>query len=305
MPIEIVLSLMLVILAGFVVHRLKILPAETTMVLNKFLVNISFPLVIFLGIAKSDLSKINDFLPFVLINCAIISAAYVVVFLIGKLLKLNYARSGALVLGAVTGNIAFMGFPVIKGFFGTAHVEFAYMYIIVFSMTLAFVGLTLVELSQDDQKIDFKKILKKGLLNPLTMSAILGTIALLLQIKFPAVVLDPATSLSQVTTPLALFSIGGFISANFKLQEIKLTLLAVVIKLALLPLLVLVVYSLFKGDVQTAFTVSVMQAAMPTSLTELAIASEYKLDGKIASSTILLTTLLSPLTLVLWATVLR
>ena len=60
-------------------------------------------------------------------------------------------------------------------------------------------------------KMNFVKILKGILTNPLIVSSLLGFVLLKLQVELPAVVMSPVEDIAGLATPLALFILGGLL----------------------------------------------------------------------------------------------
>ncbi|WP_310601386.1 AEC family transporter [Desulfobulbus sp.] len=145
---------------------------------------------------------------------------------------------------------------------------------------------------------------KNLLANPLILACVAGIVYAKLVGSFPKPVDNTLRLLSQVTLPLALFSIGGSLTFTSLRTNIGLALAAAGFKLALLPLVGLVCLWLF-GVTGLAWKVSMLFFALPTSTAIYILSSQLRSDTELASAAIVMSTLLSfvPMALVLLAAV--
>lgn len=98
--------------------------------------------------------------------------------------------------------------------------------------------------------------------------------------------------ISQVTLPMALFSIGGSLTFAGLRANLGLALVSSLIKLALLPTFGLIALHLF-GVTGTAWSVSMLFFSLPTSTAIYILSSQLRSDLELASAVIVLSTLLS------------
>lgn len=75
---------------------------------------------------------------------------------------------------------------------------------------------------------------------------------------------------------------------------------ATLVKLVMMPLTVLIIVKLLGFNTGPEYVISVMQAAMPTAVTALAIADEFDLDVQFSSTVIIISTLLSLPVSLIW-----
>jgi hypothetical protein len=128
--------------------------------------------------------------------------------------------------------------------------------------------------------------------NPLILACIAGIIYSRTMGSFSTPVDNTLKLMSQVTLPLALFSIGGSLTfANLR-ANMGLALAAAGFKLAVLPPLGLVLLWLF-GVTGLAWKVSMLFFALPTSTAIYILSSQLHSDTELASAVIVMSTLLS------------
>jgi predicted permease len=110
--------------------------------------------------------------------------------------------------------------------------------------------------------------------------------------SFPVWLDNTLRLIAQVTLPMALFSIGGSLTFAGLRANLGLALASSVLKLALLPALGLFCLHLF-GVTGTAWSVSMLFFALPTSTAIYILSSQLRSDLELASAVIVLSTLLS------------
>ncbi|MGE4559921.1 MAG: AEC family transporter [Desulfobulbus sp.] len=138
----------------------------------------------------------------------------------------------------------------------------------------------------------FAITLKHLMANPLIIACIAGICYARLVGSFATPIDNTLKLMSQVTLPLALFSIGGSLTfANLR-SNFGLALAAAGFKLAALPLVGLGCLWLF-GVGGLAFKVSMLFFALPTSTAIYILSSQLNSDTELASAVIVLSTLLS------------
>lgn len=134
--------------------------------------------------------------------------------------------------------------------------------------------------------------LRSLLANPLILACVSGILYSRAVGSFPTPVDNTLKLMSQVTLPLALFSIGGSLTfANLR-TNMGLALVAAGFKLAVLPIVGLLFLWLF-GVTGLAWKVSMLFFSLPTSTAIYILSSQLHSDTELASAVIVMSTLLS------------
>ncbi len=128
--------------------------------------------------------------------------------------------------------------------------------------------------------------------NPLILGCLAGMVYGRLVGAFPTPIDNTLKLMSQVTLPLALFSIGGSLSFVSLRHNLSPALVAAAIKLALLPLVGLLFLALF-GVTGTAWQVCMLFFTLPASTAIYILSSQLHSDLDLASTVIVCSTLLS------------
>lgn len=292
--IEILISLFIPIILGAAVARLGYLPKNSTQILNSYLFNVSIPVGIFLVISSLTYDQIGEFGIFIIANFLAISFGFVIsFFLLSKFVK-DKVAGVSMMIAVASGNVIFFGFPVARQVLGPQSEVYTAIYTLPFFLAVSLVGLVFVQ-SSISKRVKLSKIFKNLAKNPIIHANLLGIIFLVLVNQQLLVlsddILQPLRLISNTTVPLALFTVGFYLSKNFSLKDIQTVLPVVVGKFVLIPLIALLILIPF-GLNQEALKVSILLALMPTATLALVLTDEYKLNSKISAASILATSLL-------------
>ncbi len=136
--------------------------------------------------------------------------------------------------------------------------------------------------------------------NPLILGCLAGIIYSGSFHGFPVFIDNSLSLISMVTLPLALLSIGGSLSFTGINQHLPVSLIAATLKLIIFPITGYFCLQLFEVT-GAAFMVGMIFFSLPTSTAIYVLSSQMNSDTELASSAILISTLLSfpVLTLVL------
>ncbi len=135
-------------------------------------------------------------------------------------------------------------------------------------------------------------LLKALISNPLILGCVAGMVFSQFQLSFPVYLDNTFSMMSSVTMPLALISIGGSLSLGGLKHNTKLSFIAAVLKIAILPV---VGYFLLKAFAVTGvpFKAGMIFFSLPTSTAIYVLSSQLNSDVELASAAIVLSTLLS------------
>ncbi|MDA3837491.1 MAG: AEC family transporter [Candidatus Delongbacteria bacterium] len=290
-------------LIGYITAKLKFFPDGFSLGLNKLVIKVTLPLMIFTSLSKFDFSiEILKSSFFVMIF------AYTSMFLLllfgtisAKLMKLESHAYTIHRIHTTFGNIAFLGYPLLDSLFpGGKGLLFAVVYHIVLSSMLWTVG---VMLFNKNRKIKLTESLKH-LINPNTIAFALGITAFLIKLELPYILDKTFSGLGGTTIYLSMIYIGMMlsrISIKGTFKELQIYVLSVN-KMLIVPFILLLIInfteSLFGYEMDViAKSVVVLQTAMPCMAMIVIIATEFGSDDELAAKNVFLTTLFSIVTL--------
>jgi predicted permease len=161
-----------------------------------------------------------------------------------------------------------------------------------------------VSIEDMPKKDGIKKACFNIVTNPIIIGIAAGLVASLIKLQLPTILSKTVSSIAQTATPIALICIGAGFEGRKAIKKIKPTVIGTFIKLIGLPaiFLPLAVYMGFRNQELVAILIML---ASPTTVTCYIMAKSMNNDEVLASSMVVLATMLSSVTLTAWIFVLR
>lgn len=223
--------------------------------------------------------------------------------------KGNSGRIAVSAFSSIRANNIYLGFPVIILAMGETGLRNASIYIAVSTISFQVISIMSGEVALSG-KLDFsglREIFKRLIFNPLLISCTLGIALALTGLEALPLVFDESLKLmGGAATAIALLALGGTldlsrVSAISKM--IKTTWQDCLIKLLIHPLLMWGFLSAFSipGPLLKA---TVMLSSMPSAVNCFIMAKEMKMDSEYAADLVASTTILSVISIPLWANLL-
>lgn len=292
---ELLLAMFTLIALGFLLRFLKVFPRNFAPLLNKLVLYVTFPCLVFRSLQNSPLDPQLWNIP--LAAYPLISALFVFsYFLAQRGLKLSVPTSISFAMGAAFGNTAFLGYPFIIAMVGEkglpAAIFFDQMgnFLSVYTVGILFCA--------------YGKSGKMSLQNAGEILKLPPFLAFLLAVALhnlalPSFLQESIRRLADATVPLTMLAIGLSLSGSHLFQNFRPLLVASILKLFILPLGMLFFTRLFLLS-SLYRQVMVLQSATPTLMSSYVLASLYHLDEEFSASVIFFTTLVALFTLPLW-----
>ena len=282
---------------GYLAVRLGYFSEKAIIHLTQFVFYFALSAMLFDFASRLPISEIFD-LQFMLAYGSATMALYLVVFTVAMIRGCEISEASVEAQCGVIGNTGFLAIPMLILLFGD---QAAAPVLMVLTVDLVVFGSLIVAVitgSRDGRlSLGIFKTIGLGLLkNPMIMAILAGLIWSLLGIpRF-----DPFTQFFQIlgaaATPCALFAIGGSLVAR-NAERVSVALWISFSKLFLHPIAVAIAaYGIF--DVETfAAGIMIAAAAMPVAGNIYIVAQHYNVAPQRASSSILISTIISVITL--------
>jgi malate permease and related proteins len=295
-------AIVLALAAGVILGRVGYLDRKTAgEALNKFVMGLLMPALI-LSIAPKLKPSLGDIhiivLPWLLL---LLSAG--LVLLAGRLLAWPRPVVGCLLIVLPLGNTAFLGYPMIRALLGEAALPTAVLYD-QFGSFLAlslYVPLVVAHYTGKTAPSIGERI-TRVLTFPPFISLLIGCCLGAFGFRWPEVVSNTLELVSHGLIPAACCAIGLSLTAS--VDRWSALLLAVLAKLALMPLIALALAALI-GLPADRLQVVVLQAAMPCMISAGLVAISADLAPRLASAIVSLSLLLGLVSLPLWLRVVQ
>ena len=276
----------------------KIEPDNLRHAINTLVIKFFLPALCFKVIATAPIDKNTFLLPLSAIITILLSLAlaFLIYRIVEKFYKLTKTEKGVLILAASFGNVTFLGLPVLTGLYGEAAVKYVLLYDLLATTPLLWiVGAAIASYYGRGKKQSVKESFKVLAELPPIWALLAGFAVNFSGLAIPEFLIKTLDLMSMPIVPLMIFSIGLALTLP-KLKHTVLALPAVLLKLLVVPVIGFAVSVLFGLDGLT-LQAAVMEAAMPTMVLTLVVASQFKLDHKLAALVIVITTAASFITL--------
>lgn len=287
-----IISIVLMIGLGYFLKRIDFLSEKDIDPLNKIVMYILMPCMIFSALYSADMSLLPTLgiLPFVILTASIGSG--VIVYIILKRLHYDDKKIWSVLVTVMIANTAFMGYPVNLGVYG--HPGFLRAIFCDLATTCMFLLLSFVLVLKFGGTV--KRAFREILLFPPLWAVVLGISFNLLNIPIGPVLDKTVNYLADGAIPLIMISLGLSIELGGLARSKAMVIFTSIIKLGVFPLIALIVVSLL-GLTGLQHDVGIIEAAMPSGMLSLLLAITYKLDYELTSDCILINTVISLITL--------
>jgi malonate transporter len=296
--INVLLPIFGLILLGYGCRRSGILGANAASELNRFVVWLCLPALLFKATATATWQQIWH--PGFVISYTL---STMLVFALTVVLRRRGSRSLADAsidgLGAAYANTGYIGIPLCVLVLGNDGLEPALIATLLVAFVLFSIAVVCVEIGLH-AGTGFRQALKKVLIalakNPLIVSPVAGALWAMSGIALPAPALQFLGTLGAATTPCALVSLGLFL-AHKQPGRGEGSIGLVLMKLVLHPLICwLLAFKVFALPPLWANS-ALLLSALPTGTGPYMLAEFYKREAAAVSSTILYSTIASVATL--------
>ncbi len=282
--------LFITVAVGYLAAKTGQMDPEMNRRLSKLVLNVTNVALILSSVLGSERAMgTKDILILTLI--AVLSYVFLILisFAVPPLLRVPKEDAGTYRFLTIFNNVGFMGIPVIRVVLGPEAVFYAAIFNIPFSFLVFTYGVKL--LSHDPR---YGKLTLKLFLQPSVIAVLLAYVLYLLDLQYPAVLVDAANFIGQVTSPAAMLIIGCAL-AQLPLREmftnVRLYILSV-LKMILLPIAAYYILQLFHLN-ETVVIATVVMLAMPVATNATMLCAQYDGNHKLAATGIFITTVLS------------
>lgn len=304
--LSVIAPLFIIIFGTALLQKYKNIGDHWSEVLNEYALKIGLPVLVFASLSKVPFS-LSEQADVLISNSVFILGSLVLAIITGKILRLNKSMFRTLFICFAFGSIAYMGIPVLQQVYGEAIIPSATLIVGIYLFWVFTIEIGYLDYSKSRKKSHiFLKILKNLIFNPLLLSVVLGLIVGSLRVELPEVLLKAMDMITVSVSPIVLIVIGLFIGKSQigELKEWWPVFCFTVLTLMILPTLFYFGVRLF-GYSPSAFSVSIIQAAMPLAITPFALADQYGLNKLFIARSIVLSTIFSVITLPFWIWILE
>lgn len=297
--IDAVVPIFGLILLGWLTARGGLLKPASTDALNRFVIYLALPALLFLAMARSSLAALSEFGFVASFTIGTMATSAIYLWLSGQ------RGSGGLPriinsMSASYSNTGFMGIPLMLLLFGEkalAPVVIACVLTVGVQFAVTIVAIE-IRLARGGNLLPALRRVGWSLLkNPILVAPLLGLLLAALEWMPPTPIIGLLDLLAAAATPCALLAIGLFLAQSPRQSSSPVVLQIVVLKLFIHPLLV-AFFALVVFDLEPVWAWTVILAtALPVGTGPFMLATLYGEDAAVSARAILLSTLGSAVTL--------
>jgi predicted permease len=312
--IILILPLLWICLAGVFFTKLKLIPKDAYLYLNRYVIYVATPALTISSLLETDVNNLSKYPIFSLVNAVAFVIFSLVLFLILNQSRIKYETLGSIFYTSMSGNVIYFGYPIILSLLGKEHFAFAVIWIAT-TLQISDTVIALILTIKKGGSVSISKIIKNIFTNPLIVSTLIGFALFFIYISLPKTlpdwmmqiqlysvnpIMSMLSKIASTNATIALFSLGVYLSSHFKINTFKYSIIASFIKLMLLPAFIFfIVFFVFKLD-RVAAETSVILATMPSAVFTIIASDVYNYDKNQTSNTVMLTSVLFIATLSFW-----
>lgn len=209
--------------------------------------------------------------------------------------KYEDSKYRILSVGAVLGNVGYLGMPIIASIFPNESIVLCYSSINVMSMNLIVFTIGTFLITNDKQFIS----VKSAIFNPTTISILISLPLFIFNVSFLDIIMESISLLAKMVTPFCMFVLGMRLAeAEFKkIFTRPFVYVTCLLKLVIFPVLAFVLVTWLPFIDNITKTSVVVLAMVPSGAIIESLAELHECEQEFAANVVLVTTILSVLTI--------
>ncbi len=290
------LLILILIAAGWLLARFRVLPENTPEVLNRVVITLCLPALIVIHLP--GLQPSWSLLPLVIIPWLLLGLTVAIVLPLARWLSLSREASAALLVLIPLGNTSFLGFPLVEALLGPEALPLAVVYdqfgsfLIVCTHVLFVVGWY-----GAGGKPNLPSMLRRIVSFPPFLALVFALV--LGNAWFPGWLDEITRRFADMLLPLVTLAIGMSLNLRLVATDRLPLMIGLTGKLLVLPAAAMGMALLFGAQPEVA-RVAVLESAMPPMITAAALLTGAGLAVRLAPALVAWGVLLSALTVPLW-----
>lgn len=287
---NVVAPVFVIIFLGLILKKRRWIDQKFVAMSSRLVFSVTLPALVFSKISATDFTITFDLQQILLIYLSTI-----LIFALSWIISLALSKKGVdravFIQGSFRSNFAIIGFALLSNLKGE-QVLIKAAIILAFVMplynVLSILALTLPV--RKEKQLSYGMLLHEIVTNPLIIAILAAIPFSYFKIRLPNFIDTTIDYLATLTLPLALLGIGGALNFESIKKDFRLTLVATLIKIVLLP--ASLTYAAFQvGIVGEDLVVLFMLFATPTAVVSYIMAEAMGCNSELAGNIIVMTTL--------------
>lgn len=267
--------------------------------LTRLVFSMMFPFMTFHNIYSASWENVPSITLIVFVGSGILALELVLLLTVPRLVKEN-SRRGVIIQALYRSNFVLFGLPLTTTLYGAEKTAVAAMLVTVVLTIYNVTSVIILELfNQGSGSLTVKGLLGKLTRNPMLQGCCIGLIFFALKIKLPSCLANPISSFANMTTPLAMFALGGTLRFDAMRNNLRFLVPTLLGKLFFIPMiLVTLAYLIGLRGIELFLVVAVFGTPVASGSYPMAISMGG--DGELAGQLVFTSTVLSIVTLFAW-----
>lgn len=282
---------------GFGVKKLGIVDEGFMGRLNQVVFRVLFPFLMFYNMYQIDPEFVLNVRVLVLGTGLLLGQILVLFVTVPRIVPGNPQR-GVVIQAIYRSNFVLFAIPLTASVFGEENTTLASMMVAIIIPIYNVVAVFVLEYFRGG-KMRLPVVLRNVCTNPLILGAMTGLVFFFLQIRLPACIVKPISQFAGMTTPLALFVLGGTLHFSKIRGNAKYLVPALGLKMVLFPVVVLAL-AVTAGFTPVERFVLFTMFATPVAASSYPMAQNMGGDGELAGEFVVVSTVASIVTIFLW-----
>lgn len=280
----------LLILLGFLISRHYRRAPRINELFTGLLINILLPVLIMYTFLGANANALSELPLVVFVTVFIHLSGLVMILVFRRSSTIERRRLGAEALSVTFNNGIFLPVPLILMFIGPEGIPIVALYSIT-QMTLFSTGGALIGSAYSESHASLRKTVKKAVLFPPFIAAIIGILLLLFSFSLP-VQLEPVFALNgTITSYLSLFVVGLGLGERFRLASLRENLPPLSIRQLLVPTATFLLLTIAPLSPVTK-SVLLLEAMMPPAVMTVVYSLNFGLESETAAALVTVGTVL-------------
>ena len=289
---------LLYLLYGFIMRRAGVTDEAFLGKLNKVIFRCFYPFLSFYNIYSID-PDLKFRFSFVLFCAGLVLVLIIALLLTVPRLIRDRKQAGSYIQAVYRSNCVLYALPLAQSVYGQDGASLSAMMVAMVVPLYNVAAVLMLEYFGGQKRSSRKHLLIGTLTNPIIIGSIAGIFCYALKIHFPEALDKPFNAFNQLTTPMAMFVLGGSLHFSKTGRYKKLLISGLALRLVIVPALALLATIAAGFSPAERFAVFACFAT-PSAAASFPMAAGMGCDGELAGQFVVIGTVLSVFTLFLW-----
>lgn len=295
--INVVLPLCILIVIGYLAKEHKMVSKEAFKQVNQIVFNVLIPVVLMKNIMETDIESTFK-LDYILFSVVCVLAMIAFVWMLTDRLVKDKKRAGAIIQALFRSNFVLFGLAIAGNMYGMDNVGVTSLLIAFVVPIFNMMAVIVLQIHGMDH-VDFKRVVRGIFTNPMLIGTFAGFIVLFLNLKLPVFVTNAISDISKMATPLALLILGGTFEFQSVSKNIKTLGWITLGRLVLIPGVFITLAALLGYRDVELISLLVMFGS-PVAVSSYPMAMSMNCDEELAAQAVIVTTVASIVSMILW-----